>query len=243
MFLTEVKTGRTYDNNELLKFDALAMKPSWANPCLTGYEVKVSRSDFMQDQKWPGYMAYCNKFSFVCPKGLIQKEELPEEVGLIWYYPDTGALRTIRPAKHRLVEIPSDIYQYMLMSRIDPDRHPFFGSRREMLEAYVEDRVNRKSLGKEVGSKLANELYEARKQLDENQWEYNNLKSESELMGTVRTVLAEYGIRIYKYNDWQSQIRQRMTTGVNPQMIKLLNEVTENAEKLKMMVEPKEDAI
>lgn len=38
VFLTEVKIGKTWGNKELLKFDAFAIKKSWAKPRLTGYE-------------------------------------------------------------------------------------------------------------------------------------------------------------------------------------------------------------
>ncbi|MFU1797616.1 MmcB family DNA repair protein [Paenibacillus azoreducens] len=241
LFLTEVKTGRTWDNKELLKFDALAMKRSWANPCLTGYEVKVSRSDFIKDQKWPGYMAYCNKFSFVCPKGLIQKDELPEEVGLIYYYPDTGAMRAERSAKHRFIDIPAEMYVYLLMSRIEPDRHPFFSSRREMFEAYLEEKKTCKSLGRLVGSKLVDEVNEIRKQYDDQQWEIKRMKDQSELLQKVRIILEEHGIRLSSWNDWESELRQLLKGGINPQMVMALNRITDNAEVLKKMLEPKED--
>lgn len=49
LFLTEVKTSATWSNKELLKFNAFAIKKSWAKPRLTGYEVKVSRADFLND--------------------------------------------------------------------------------------------------------------------------------------------------------------------------------------------------
>ncbi|KHF33446.1 hypothetical protein CM49_04394 [Paenibacillus sp. P1XP2] len=240
LFLTEVKTGRTWDNKELLKFDALAMKRSWANPCLTGYEVKVSRSDFMKDQKWPGYMAYCNKFSFVCPKGLIQKDELPEDVGLIYYYPDTGALRSERSAKHRIIDIPPSLYMYLLMSRIEPDRHPFFNSRREMFESYLEEKITCKSIGKHVGSKLVNEVNEIRKQYEEQQREIDRMKKQSELFHKVKNVLDDYGIRLSDWGDWENQLRQMLNGGINPQMVTALNRITDNAEVLKKMLEPKE---
>lgn len=240
LFLTEVKTGQTWNNRELLKFDALAMKRSWANPCVTGYEVKVARSDFMKDQKWPGYMAYCHKFSFVCPKGLITKDELPEEVGLIYYYPDAGALRSERPAKHRMIDIPPDLYQYMLMSRIDSDRHPFFSSRREMMEAYVSDKSDRARLGGEVGSKLVEEVRKLRKQVKDVDWEKERLKRDSDLLQELRKVLADYGIRLGAWNDWGEDLRKRLSTGVNPQVIKVMNRITENAEELKKMLESQE---
>ncbi|MNW41813.1 hypothetical protein D3C74_189670 [compost metagenome] len=239
-FLTEVKTGKTWNNNELLKFDALAMKRSWANPCLIGYEVKVSRGDFLGDQKWPGYMAYCNKFSFVCPKGLIQKDELPEEVGLIWYYPDTGALRSVRPAKHRLVEIPSDIYQYMLMSRIESDKHPFFSSWREMMQAYVTDKSDRARLGREVSSKLVDEIRELRNKVKDVDWEKERLQRDSELLQEVRSVLADYGIRLGSWGNWQDSLRSRLSTGVNPQVINVVTKIMSEAEQLQKLIKPQE---
>lgn len=240
LFLTEVKTGRTWDNNELLKFDALAMKRSWANPCITGYEIKVARSDFMKDQKWPGYMAYCNKFSFVCPKGLITKDELPPEVGLIYYYPDTGALRSERPAKHRMIDIPPDLYMYMLMSRTESDRHPFFSSRREMMQAYVADKSDRATLGKEVRSKLVAEVRELRKKITEVDWEKERLQRDSDLLQDVRKLLSDFGIRLGAWTNWEDQLRLRLSTGVNPQVITTLTKIMSETEQLQKLIKPEE---
>lgn len=50
-FLTEVKNGSTYFSNELYIMDGLAIKKSWVNPMITGYEIKVSRNDFLQEKK------------------------------------------------------------------------------------------------------------------------------------------------------------------------------------------------
>lgn len=50
MFFTEVKDGPT--GYQYSRIDALAIKISWSKYQLTGYEVKVSRSDFLRDSKW-----------------------------------------------------------------------------------------------------------------------------------------------------------------------------------------------
>ncbi|WP_218832043.1 MmcB family DNA repair protein [Paenibacillus campinasensis] len=202
--------------------------------------MKVSRGDFVQDQKWPGYMAYCHKFSFVCPKGLISKDELPEEVGLVYYYPDSGALRSERSAKHRMVEIPSDIYQYILMSRTESDRHPFFSNSREMLEAYVSDKADRKALGSEVSSKLVAEIRDLRKKVRDVDWEKERLKRDAQLLQEVRVLLAEYGIRLGAWNNWEEEMRQRLSVGVNPQVIKIMNQITASTEELARMLQPVE---
>ena len=53
---------------------------------IKGFEFKVSRSDFLADKKWKKYLKHCNSFSFVCPYGMIKKEELPEGIGLLWIF-------------------------------------------------------------------------------------------------------------------------------------------------------------
>ena len=97
-FITECKNGSTYfpPAQGLLKFDGLAITKSYTKPCIIGYEIKVSRGDFLQDGKWHLYLQYCNEFYFVVPHGLVKKDELPDNVGLIYYNPDTQALRTVK---------------------------------------------------------------------------------------------------------------------------------------------------
>jgi len=48
-----------------------------------GYEIKVSREDFLQDKKWESYLKFCTWFYFVAPVGIIKPEELPDGIGLI----------------------------------------------------------------------------------------------------------------------------------------------------------------
>lgn len=71
------KSGRRLD---MLSLD-------YMKGCVRGYEIKVSRQDFLTDKKWQEYLPYCNQFYFVVPKGLILPEELPPEIGLIYIEP------------------------------------------------------------------------------------------------------------------------------------------------------------
>jgi len=45
-------------------------------------EVKSSRADFLSDSKWPGYLAWCDRFFFAVPEG-FPEALLPPELGLI----------------------------------------------------------------------------------------------------------------------------------------------------------------
>lgn len=110
---------------------------------IRGYEFKVSRADYFADLKrgkWQKYLRYCNTFSFVCPKGLIDKNEVPPEVGLLWittvneYYGYTDRTHDFpkglwikRP--HFLGKIPEDIFRriiLVLLSRVKYRKDEFF---------------------------------------------------------------------------------------------------------------------
>lgn len=167
-FITECKTCSTYfpDPQGLLKFDGLAIIKSYTKPCIIGYEIKVSRNDFKQDNKWHLYLQYCNEFFFVVPTGLIKKEELPDNVGLIYYNPDTKALRTVKKALYRQIEEPVGVYKYIIFSKLEEDRLPFYEDKAEYARAYLEDQKDKKYIGHTLGSKMAKDLEEAYKRLD-----------------------------------------------------------------------------
>lgn len=148
-FITECKTCSTYfpDPQGLLKFDGLAITKSYTKPNIIGYEIKVSRNDFLQDNKWHLYLQYCNEFYFVVPKGLVKKEELPDHVGLIYFNPDTKGLRTVKKALYRQIEEPVGVYKYIIFSRLEEDRIPFYNDRAEYCKDYLEDKVVKSAIG------------------------------------------------------------------------------------------------
>ncbi|CDN44020.1 MmcB family DNA repair protein [Paenibacillus sp. P22] len=234
-FLTEVKTGATWGSKDLLKFDAYAVKRSWAKPCLSGYEVKVSRNDFKQDDKWHAYMDYCHRFSFVCPSGLIDKTELPEEVGLIWYEASTKALHTKRRPLHRLIDIPADLMYYVLQSRIDPERHPFFNSEREFFEAYVADSYTRKKLGRDSGSKMYQEIRELRMKVERAAWEIEAARDARNLLGEIRQALIYYGINI-SLPEWKEELDMALVGAANPKLKHLVEEMAHSLLQMRALI-------
>ena len=129
VFFTECKNGATWSATHLLKLDAWAMKKSYSPLSTIGYEIKVDRADFEQDQKWVDYLPYCHQFFFVCPAGMIRSDELPATVGLMWVS-TTGKLHVKHYAERRTPD-PEKMNQlliYILMSRVgveikpEPDR-------------------------------------------------------------------------------------------------------------------------
>lgn len=65
-----------------LRIDALVIdtRKRWVR----GFEIKLSRSDFLRDEKWQLYTEFCSSLSIVCPKGLIAKSEVSEPFGLLY---------------------------------------------------------------------------------------------------------------------------------------------------------------
>ena len=114
--VAECKTGPTHGANHR-RMDFWAMPRSWAHPSVSGYEIKVSRSDFLKDDKWPAYLPYCNLFYFVCPWKLIAVEEVPEQAGLLWASKTGTRLFTKLKAPHRDVQVPESLFRYILMAR------------------------------------------------------------------------------------------------------------------------------
>ncbi|MHA1613307.1 MAG: hypothetical protein ACTSW7_03745 [Candidatus Thorarchaeota archaeon] len=92
-FFLELRVGTGYDTAKGLpgseqRIDAFAMS-CWPSSGFerTSFEIKVSRGDWLKELKRPykRLIAHrlCNRFYFVTPKGLISKEEIPLECGLM----------------------------------------------------------------------------------------------------------------------------------------------------------------
>lgn len=63
------------------RFDVLTIDLSdWT---VRGFEVKLSREDFLQDKKWQHYLPYVNRFYFATLPNVIKADDLPTEIGLL----------------------------------------------------------------------------------------------------------------------------------------------------------------
>lgn len=169
VFFSEVKTGATWGAipGGLQRLDGIAMKKSWAHPCITGYEVKVARNDFLRDEKWPQYRDVCHRLYFACPKGLIKPEELADDVGLIYINPETKAVTTRKAARYRDIELPTDLLYYLIICRLDNSRDDSVSRRMliDDLRAYAEGKKDFKAMGCQIASRLAEDM---RRVSDEN---------------------------------------------------------------------------
>jgi Fe2+ transport system protein FeoA len=153
VFVPECKDGPTVSAQHR-RLDAWAMKRSWAHPKTSGYEVKVSRSDFLRDDKWRDYLPLCNELWFACPHGVIAPAEIPPEVGLL-VASNTGSRLFIKKrAPFREIAPPVDLMIYVLMSRTRISANEFLRDRFERGAVWAEWLNDRKAL-KEIGYRVS----------------------------------------------------------------------------------------
>ena len=227
-FITECKTCSTYfpDPQGMLKFDGLGIRRSYTRPCITGYEIKVSRSDFERDPKWHLYLQYCNEFYFVCPAGLIKKEELPDDVGLIWYNPENKKLLKKKKALWRNIEPPVKMYEYIIYSRLEQDRTPFYESRAEYAKDYLTDKREKRRIGKSFGSKMARDLDMAQERLAK----LEHAEEQVELLKDLKSVMKKHNVGRYCWTaeDWIKELDKALKSHY-PQDLDMVRMYLQNA--------------
>lgn len=196
-FMSEVKSGESQTVNHFSKMDAVMIAKSWSHPCVEVFEIKSCRSDFMTDTKWPTYLNYCNRFNFVCPEGVIKKDELPSDVGLA-YFKD-GKIRTVRKPLYRNTDIPVNFFKYIIFNRLQNDRYPFHSDNRDFWNDWAKDRTQKLKAGRYNSTQIV-------RRLEELQEENERLKSSQrnnviEDYNKIRKLLGNHGISEWNMYD------------------------------------------
>lgn len=194
IFVPECKDGPTWGVHHL-RMDAWARKRSWSNGAAICYEIKVARSDFIQDDKWPGYLPLCNLLYFVAPPGIIEKNEVPEGCGLIVTSKNLTRLYTKVKAPYREVEIPHALYEYILICRalIDNNEIGYGLTREERIKCWrarLAEKDDTALLGHAVSGKINRVV---REQIEKVQHENRALREENEDFEKVREILRAMG--------------------------------------------------
>lgn len=188
VFISECKDGPTQLTTHL-RMDGWAMAKSWAHPSVCAYEIKVSRSDFIADNKWPGYLPYCNQFYFVTVKDLIDISEVPEQAGLLVAIGKGPGARLItkKKAPYRDVVIPESIYRYILMCRVKVagEVDPMENSR-DRWQAWLNQKAEDHKLGYQVAKRIrerATDLEIENHRLTKVMTQYDSLRATLERLG------------------------------------------------------------
>lgn len=238
VYVPECKDGPTMGTSHV-RLDGWAMNKSWSNACITGYEIKVSRGDFLKDEKWSAYLPLCNKLYFVCPYGLIAPEELQPEVGLMWVSKNATRLYTKRKAVFRDVEIPESVWRYILMCRAVITREFVPQSKKDYWLEWLKHKRVGSDLGYKVGKRLAKRINEEVVKAREENERLQKLIIEYE---DIRNLLEEIGIdpknsfRVSRYSV-EREIKQKLNNAP-PDLINTLRKVAEDAAKAAEILAP-----
>lgn len=190
VFVPECKDGSTWFGSHF-RLDAWVMNRSWTKLKFTGYEIKVSRSDFLKDDKHQEYMKLCNEFYFVVPKGICSVDEIPPEAGLLEIASTGNRFFTRKKAMFRNIEFPSDLFTYLLMCRtkISGRYNPI--SNEQYWKMWLNDKNNKGDLGHSVSKKLKENYKENVQNVrDEN----NRLKDKIKEYEEFKKLLTEIGV-------------------------------------------------
>ena len=210
VFVPECKT----DSLRGLRLDAWVMKKAWLHPSVTGYEIKINRSDFINDKKWQYYLPYCNEFYFVCPKGIIVPEELEENVGLLIVASTGTRLFTKRKSAYRDIDIPDKIFRHVLAcrSRITKEYNSDGDNLRYWKQWLVEKEESR-HVGAIVSKTIREMLYNF-------QSENESLKRKMNEYDSIKRVISEMGIDPNDISEWsfKYQLKQLMGEGLKTEI-------------------------
>lgn len=189
IFVSECKDGPTHTNDHL-RLDAWAMNRSWKHLTFTGYEVKVSRSDFLRDQKLMLYLPLCHMLYLVTPPKLVAPEEVPAEVGLMWTSVNGGRLHIRKQAQRRAIEMPANLLLYVLMARarIKDETSAISSS------AYWREWQAERKLDHDLGCRVSKAIREEiERRVKDAESENERLSAELDNFKDIRNLLADLG--------------------------------------------------
>lgn len=192
-FLTiaECKIGSTWFKTACSRFDMWVMARSWQNPRFIGCEIKVSRQDFLNDNKWQNYLPYCTELYFVASHGIIDSSEVPEQAGLLEATKNCKRLILKKKAPVRDIEIPQSLLVYILMcrARITAD------NTEQSKASLWADRLKEMEANKRIGSSVAWHIRDlANKQVKAVIEENKKLRDENRILQQIKECMESLGI-------------------------------------------------
>jgi hypothetical protein len=232
--VTECKNGQSWGGN-FRKLDAWAMLRTWSPWTTIGYEVKVSRNDFLNDNKWTEYLPYCHLFYFVCPPGIISVDELPSDVGLIIGSKNLRKLVTKRKAIRHEPEPDKLIYlmAYILMARTKVTQNMWEtnieSDRCKIIESYLEDAKKRQVLAANVRGHIR-EVYQ--QSLDRESQTARLMQQVEAFKRQLLSLGLEWN---YESGDWRES--SRISTAINELRQNLSSEELQNMKRIGQQLE------
>ncbi len=221
IFIPECKDGSTWFSNHL-RLDAWVMNRSWKKMTFTGYEIKVSRSDFLKDQKMHLYLDLCNQIYVVAPKGMISPDELHPEIGLMSPSTNGTKLFIIKKAPYREIKPPTDLLLYIIMCRTKITKE-WHQDKRDYWRQWLEDKKIDHNLGYSVSQSLQKTIKDRIEQVEnENRMLKRRIEAWDRKWDEITAILAPMGIDS-KESAWHitkklDDIKKTLAGAIDPQV-------------------------
>lgn len=213
------------------------MARSWAHPRFIGCEIKVSRSDFLNDNKWQNYLPYCTEFYFVSPPGIIGPEEVPEQAGLMVCTKNCKKLITKKKAPVRDIEIPQSILIYILMCRTRITADTTHESNRSIWANHLDCMKSDKCLGRDVAYHIRRRVD---RQVTDVKAENVKLKHENQRLQSVKQIMVELGINDMAWVPGMKRSLAEAMSGIPYNLPEYLRGIELNAKRALAALEPKQ---
>lgn len=142
------------------RVDIAAVKPHmYATKDLRAYEVKLTRQCFLQDvgkNKWHKYLNVFHRVYFAAPEGVLKKDEIPKEAGLI--IRNQNGWHVVKAAKgHKPEKLNADAVFSMLYRGYEQNREMRRLNERVAAEENIPLREKALTIGHEISHRLRNE--------------------------------------------------------------------------------------
>ncbi len=219
VFVPECKDGPTQTAGARhVRLDAWVMPRSWAHPATTGYEIKVSRSDFLRDEKWQAYLPLCHRFYFVAPPGVIQLDEVPSTAGLMVCTKNATRLLTKKRAPLRDVQVPEELFRYVLMCRAKITNDRYAGATGvDRWKEWLAEKDEEKQIGYNVGRNIQRVVKE---RIEKVEAENRTMLFKIKELEPARDILEAMGIT----NPGHWETRERMAEKLKAQTLEGIGE-------------------
>jgi hypothetical protein len=162
------------------RVDVAAIRDNqYINKELRAYEVKVSREDFRADEgvsKWKKYLGVFHRVYFAAPVGVLRKEEIPQEAGLI-VNTDHGW----QVVKHAPAHCPANLNVDAMLSFVFAGHDEAIAVRRLKERIATEENIPLTEKAKRIGGEISARLAGKRGEVEP--WAYDILRLCEEITG------------------------------------------------------------
>jgi len=182
----------------------------------------------LRDNKWPQYLDLCNYFSFVCPHGVIDRDEVPETCGL-YYVAKTGTrLFVKKKPPHREVELPESLFRYIIMCRttIGSENTRRAGWRKQFWIDWMKTKELDRNFGFRVGKTIQKRIEE---EVDAVRIENRKLLKDIESYAKIREITERLGINMGWVNERDVVDKaEAFDKSITPQLVKKIKDLRDD---------------